>query len=236
MTEQNTQFVFDPVAVRYDRCNHFFSMGIDRWWRKKLVKTANPHANQRVLDLCTGTGDVAFSFIKYSPVQEVLGVDLSEQMRGLAQEKQILYGDKPWMRKKRLVWRVADATETGVESETYDIVSCAFGIRNVPEPVNVLSESCRALKTKGKLYILEFSLPAIPMLRALYKVYLCGIMPRLGKFVVGSKEPLDYLAQSIEQFNTTVDLGRQIRQNGFRLLFKTPLTGGVATLWVAVKK
>lgn len=236
MNEQNTQFVFDPVAARYDCCNHVFSLGIDRWWRKKLVNMANPHSNQRVLDVCTGTGDVAFSFLKYSSLQEVTGVDLSERMIGLAQEKQILYGGKSWMRNKRLQWKVADAVETAIESSSYDIVSCAFGIRNIPEPVNALAEAHRVLKPKGKLYILEFSLPAIPLLRVLYKFYLRSIMPSLGKIVIGSKEPLQYLAQSIQQFHTTVDLGGQIHKAGFRLLFKMPLTGGVATLWVAVKK
>lgn len=199
MNAENTHFVFDPVAVRYDQCNHVFSLGIDHWWRKKLVKTACAHSNQRVLDLCTGTGDVVFSFLKHSQAQRITGVDLSESMIDLAQEKEIQYSGASWMRSKNLTWKVADATDTGVESEAYDIVSCAFGIRNIPDTVAALNEANRVLKTRGKLYILEFSLPSNPLLRVLYNVYLCKIMPLFGKIVIGSKEPLRYLAQSIQR-------------------------------------
>jgi demethylmenaquinone methyltransferase/2-methoxy-6-polyprenyl-1,4-benzoquinol methylase len=233
--QPGTHFVFDPMAARYDRCNHLFSVGIDHYWRRKLVESARVHAHQRVLDVCTGTGDVAYSFLKHSPVRHVTGVDLSESMIHLAMEKQILNSGKPWMKNKHLTWTVADAAETGLPDSGFDVVVCGFGIRNVRDRQAALNEMRRVLKTKGKLYILEFSLPPNPMLRGVYQFYLRRIMPIVGKWVVGAKEPLNYLGQSVCQWHTTVDFTKELHQSGFRLLSKTPLTGGIVTLWTAVR-
>lgn len=234
-SQPGTHFVFDPMAARYDRCNHVFSLGIDHYWRRKLVKTARPHANQHVLDVCSGTGDVVFSFLKHSSARHVTGTDLSESMIHLAMEKQILYSTKPWMRNKHLTWHVSDAAQMHQSPESYDVVSCAFGIRNVCDRRGALDEMYRVLKHNGKLFILEFSLPSNPVFRAIYSFYLKRIMPTIGKWVVGDEEPLRYLAQSIRHWHTSVDFNKELHQSGFRLLHKTPLTGGIVTLWTAVK-
>jgi len=233
--QPGTHFVFDPMAARYDRCNHVFSMGIDHYWRRKLVKTARPHVNQRILDVCSGTGDVVYTFLKYTSVQHITGVDLSESMIHLAMEKQIIFSGKSWMCSKHLNWRVADTVNTGLPDESYDLVSCAFGIRNVCDRNAALNEIHRVLKKKGKLYILEFSLPNNPLLRLLYQFYLNRIMPFFGRWIVGQKEPLRYLSQSIQHWHTGVDFIQEFHRSGFRLLYKTPLTGGIVTLWTAVK-
>jgi demethylmenaquinone methyltransferase/2-methoxy-6-polyprenyl-1,4-benzoquinol methylase len=235
MSEQNTHFVFDPMAAKYDRCNHLFSLGIDHLWRKKLVRAICPYPHQRILDLCTGTGDVVFSFLKHSPVQNITGADLSESMIDLAQEKQTHFSNRRWMRNKNISWKVADAVETDLAIEGFDAVTCAFGIRNISDRTAALSEIHRLLKSKGKLCILEFSLPANPLLRFPYNFYLNRIMPSLGKCVIGDKEPLHYLAQSIGHWHTEIDFSSELAQAGFKLIHKTPLTGGVATLWLAVK-
>lgn len=235
MSTQKTHFVFDPMADKYDRCNHLFSLGIDHLWRRELVRNACVHPRQHVLDLCCGTGDVVFSFLKHSPVKNLTGVDVSESMIDLAQEKQIRFSSNAWMQNKNLAWKVADATRTDLESSRFDIVTCAFGIRNIPDRMAALNETNRVLKPKGKLCILEFSLPANPLLRWPYHFYLCRIMPQLGKFVVGAKEPLQYLARSVRHWHTEVDFSSELDKAGFKLIHKTPLTCGVATLWVAVK-
>lgn len=235
MSQQNTHFVFDPMAAKYDRCNHIFSMGIDHRWRKKLVKAVYPYPHQRVLDLCCGTGDVVFSFLKHSPVKSITGVDISESMIDLAQEKQIRYSSRNWMRDKKILWKVSDAGQTELEPGSFDVATCAFGIRNIPDRIAALNETCRLLKPKGKLGVLEFSLPANPLLRLPYRFYLNRIMPSLGRWVVGDKEPLRYLAQSIGHWRREVDFSSELAAAGFKLIRKTPLTGGVAALWVAVK-
>ena len=235
MGNPNTHFDFDPMAVRYDRCNHLFSFGIDHLWRRELVKTVGAHPRQHLLDLCCGTGDVVFSFLKHSSVQNVTGIDLSEAMIDLAQEKQIRFVSRRWMNNKNLIWKVADAVETGLETGTFDFVTCAFGIRNIPNRMAALNEIRRVLKPKGKLYILEFSLPASPLLRWPYQLYLGRLMPQLGKIVVGAKEPLQYLARSIRHWHSEVAFSTELAEAGFKLIQKTPLTAGVVALWVAVK-
>ncbi len=235
MSDQNTHFVFDPMANKYDRCNHLFSFGIDHIWRKKLVRAVHPYTHQKVLDVCTGTGDVVFSFLRHSPVQNITGVDMSESMIDLAQEKQIRASSRSWMRNKKVSWKLADAAQTGLNSGGFDIVTCAFGIRNIPDRTATLSEIHRLLKPKGKLGVLEFSLPASPLLRIPYNFYLNRIMPSLGKCVIVDKEPLHYLARSIRQWHMEVNFSSELARAGFKLTRKASLTGGVAALWVAVK-
>jgi len=235
MNTSNTHFVFDPMAAKYDRCNHLFSLGIDHLWRKKLVKAVYPYTHQHVLDVCTGTGDVVFSFLKHSPVQNMTGVDLSKSMIDLAQEKQIRYSSRSWMRGKKISWKLADAAQTGLDSDSFDIATGVFGIRNISDRAATLSEIHRLLKIKGRLGILEFSLPSNPLLRFPYNFYLNRIMPLLGKWVIGDKEPLHYLARSIGHWHREVDFSSELARAGFKLVRRTPLTGGVATLWVAIK-
>lgn len=152
-----------------------------------------------------------------------------------AQEKQIRLNSKSWMQNKNLSWKVADAAQTDLESSGFDAATCAFGIRNIPDRIAALNETNRLLKPRGKLSILEFSLPANPLLRWPYRFYLSRVMPTLGKCVIGSKEPLDYLARSVSHWDTEVNFSTELAAAGFRLVHKTPLSGGVATLWVAVK-
>ncbi|OQY07076.1 MAG: hypothetical protein B6I25_02545 [Planctomycetales bacterium 4572_13] len=236
MSEQNTHFIFDPMAAKYDRCNHIFSFGVDGRWRKRLIRAVAPYPHQCVLDMCTGTGDVVFSFLKHSPVQDITGIDISESMINLAQEKQIRFSRRVWMRNKKVSWTLADAARTALVSGSFDAVTCAFGIRNIPDRTATLNEIYRLLKPKGKLGILEFSLPANPLFRIPYKFYLNRLMPLLGQWVVGDKEPLRYLAQSIGHWHTEVDFSTELARAGFKLIRKTPLSGGVAALWLAVKR
>lgn len=161
---------------------------------------------------------------------------MSEFMIDLAQEKQIRYSAKAWMQHKHLSWNVADAVNTGLDTESYDIVSCAFGVRNISDRTEALNEIHRLLRPKGKLCILEFSLPGNPILRFAYTIYLCHIMSFFGKIVIGAKNAIRYLAQSIRHWHMNIDFADELDRAGFRLLYKTPLTGGVVTLWVAVKK
>ena len=235
MNTSNTKFDFDPVAEEYDRCNHLFSLGIDRLWRREVVRTLNPKIRQRVLDVCTGTGDLAFCFLKHSHTKDVMGLDISEPMIDKARQKQAHLSSKHWIRNKKVQWQVADAAQTEFESKSFDFVTCAFGIRNIPDRAATLKEMHRLLKLNGKLCFLEFSLPSNPILRAIYRLYLNRIMPAAGRPVLGSKEPLQYLARSIHHWHTQVNFSLEISQNGFTLVRKVPLTGGIVTLWLVKK-
>lgn len=233
MSDPASTIDFDPIASGYDRCNRLFSLGIDRRWRRRLVRTLQPQPHHRVLDLCTGTGDLAFAFCRYSPVRHVTGVDISGAMLSLAQEKEIgLYG-KRWLQGKQLAWHCADAGATGLAGQSFDIVTCAFGLRNIPDRAAALGEIRRLLKPTGRLCILEFSLPANPVLRMPYWFYLNHLMPVAGRWIVGSSEPLKYLARSIRHWHTAVNFDTELSRAGFSLFQKTALTGGLVTLRLA---
>ena len=235
MIKQKTKYDFDDIAARYDRCNHLFSLGVDHLWRREVIRTLNPKIHQRVLDVCTGTGDLAFAFLKHSHSKDVTGSDLSEEMIELAQEKQTHLGAKPWIRNKKAQWHVADAVDTGLKTNGYDYITCAFGIRNIPDRAAALNEMHRLLKPNGKLCILEFSLPTNPLLRTVYRLYLNILMPVAGRLILGSKDPLNYLARSIHHWHTEVNFAQEISQSGFVLVRRLPLTGGIVTLWLIRK-
>ncbi|MHC4552077.1 MAG: ubiquinone/menaquinone biosynthesis methyltransferase [Planctomycetota bacterium] len=230
-----THFDFDDVAGRYDRFNHWFSLGIDHLWRRHLVKAANPKIQQRVLDVCCGTGDLVFSFLKHSATKHVIGLDISEPMLELARQKQDGLSKKVWLRNKTIDWKMGDAAHISLEDRSVDFITCAFGVRNITDRKGFLEEAARLLKQRGKVYVLEFSLPVNPILRGLYRVYLNRIMPLLGRFVLGSKEPLAYLARSIHHWHTQVDFTAEISNSGLSLVRKVPLTCGIVTLWVIRK-
>lgn len=235
MNTQKTHFDFGEVAAGYDRFNHWFSLGIDHLWRKHLVKAANPKIQQRVLDVCCGTGDMVFSFLKHTSAKHVIGLDISEPMLELAKHKQERLGKKIWMRRKTIIWQTGDASKIDLEDKTIDIVTCAFGIRNVADRRGFLTEAARLLKPRGKVFVLEFSMPVNPVLRVLYRFYLNVMMPLLGQFVIGSKEPLRYLARSIHHWHTEVDFTAEISNSGLSLVRKVPLTFGIVTLWLIRK-
>lgn len=235
METSKTHYNFDSMAGVYDRCNCLFSLGIDTLWRRKVVKAANPKIRQRVLDVCCGTGDVVFSFLKHSAANDVTGLDLSESMIERATVKYQRLEKCRWLRNKTVQWKVASADETGFEDQCFDFVTCSFGIRNVTDRVAALREMHRLLKPRGRVLILEFSLPGNPILRGLYRFYLGVIMPLLGTVLFGSRKPLKYLAQSIIQWHTQANFTTEISRAGLSLIRKVPLTCGIATLWVIRK-
>jgi demethylmenaquinone methyltransferase/2-methoxy-6-polyprenyl-1,4-benzoquinol methylase len=233
---KKTNFVFDPIAGRYDRCNHLFSLGLDRRWRKALVRAISPAANESVLDLCCGTGDVVFSLLCHTPVRAVTGADLSESMLHLAQEKQILLGSKKWMQNAQPAWVLADAAKTSFDAASFDVLTCAFGIRNVTDRLAALAEFSRLLKPSGRLGILEFSIPSNRLLRELYLFYLKTLMPAFGAWLLKDRRPLDYLAASIDHWHNQVNFAQELMDIGFTNIQQHPLTAGIVTLWLAQKR
>lgn len=232
---QNTDFVFDPIAVKYDRCNHLFSLWLDHLWRKRLVQSLQPNSGDKVLDLCCGTGDVVFSIAKHSPARDITGLDLSESMLHLTQEKQICLSGKKWMRGKQLNWMCGDAAVTPFESSTFDAITCAFGIRNITDRSKALAEMNRLLKPAGRLGVLEFSIPSSLPLRRLYLLYLTKLMPLIGTAFLGNRQPLLYLAASIQNWHNNVNFSQELTAAGFTNINARQLNGGIVTIWQAAK-
>ena len=230
-----TEAMFSKIAARYDRCNHLFSLGIDHYWRKRLVRLLSPKTDDTALDLCCGTGDMAFAFAKHGPARQIVGVDCSETMIQLAQEKFMRMAPRRWMADKDVRFSVEDATSLSLKDGAFDLISCVFGLRNIPDRTAALRQIYRVLKPGGRAGVCEFSLPKHPAVRAAYWFYLSRVMPLAGRVVVGDAEPLHYLARSIRHWHDSVRLDDELRQVGFQNIRTTTLTGGIVTITVAQK-
>ena len=232
---QPTEAMFSQIAGRYDRCNHWFSLGIDRTWRKRLAQAVEANAEETALDVCCGTGDMAFALLKYSPVVIAVGIDCSERMIQLAQEKRMVKAGQGWMSGKELRLSVEDAASMSFEDGAFGAATCAFGLRNIPERAGVLGELYRVLRRGGCVGVCEFSLPKHRAVRWGYWFYLSRVMPVLGRIVLGDGEALRYLARSIRHWHDSVRLDEELAQAGFADVRSTPLTGGIVTITVGRK-
>jgi demethylmenaquinone methyltransferase/2-methoxy-6-polyprenyl-1,4-benzoquinol methylase len=216
--------MFGAISRRYDLANHWLSCGCDFFWRKRaatIVSGWNPNA---IVDLATGTGDLALALAKALPTSEILGADFSEEMLTVAKAKGV----------RRVV--NADARALPFADRSFDCLTIAFGLRNIKDWSAALREMARVLTANGNLLIMEFSLPSMSILRMLYRFYLHRLMPIFGSFLTRKKTAYDYLGDSIEQFPGGDELVRLIEANGFRKATAKPLTGGIVTIYTATKR
>lgn len=212
--------MFDGVARRYDLANHLLSGGIDFWWRRRAVQMVADWKPRRVLDLATGTGDLALALARRLPNAEITGADFSPEMLALAAHKGV----------SRTV--VADALDLPFGEGAFDCVTVAFGLRNMADWGVALREMARVLASDGHLLVLDFSIPA-PALQPIYRFYLHRCLPTFAALVTGKKDAYDYLGASIEKFPSGPAMARLIEANGFRAARAIPLTGGIATIYCA---
>lgn len=229
-----TEPMFSAIAARYDRCNRLFSAGIDRFWRRRLVAAMGLADGQTVLDVGCGTGDMALAVLRQCPNCRLVGVDCSEKMLHLAQEKTILWSSRRGVL-PTAEWRLADAARLPFADGQFDAAVCAFSLRNIPNRHAALADICRVLKKGAKIGICEFSMPNNRFLYALYHFYLVRLMPSLGRLVLGQSEPLRYLAESILRWHQTVRLSEMLSGVGFGRTQTFYLTGRIAAITTAVK-
>jgi demethylmenaquinone methyltransferase / 2-methoxy-6-polyprenyl-1,4-benzoquinol methylase len=218
--------MFSQIAHRYDRANHILSFNRDRAWRKILVQHAAPKPGERLLDLCTGTGDVAIEFAKACPEMEIVGLDLSQEMLRVAREK---LAQLSLDHRVRLI--VGNALELPFAENSFEIVSQAFGLRNLPDRARGLKEIYRVLSPGGRALIVEFSIPQSFLMRLVYLPYLRYIVPIVGGMVSGSRAPYEYLRDSIEGFPDRAQILEELYEAGFRPVGYRDLTLGIATLY-----
>ena len=215
--------MFGSISRRYDLANHLLSCGCDFFWRKRaaqIVKAWNPNA---IVDLATGTGDLALTLEKALPGSEIVGADFSEEMLAVARAKGV----------RRTI--VADALALPFADRSFDCLTISFGLRNIKDWSAALNEMNRVLTTSGQLLVMEFSLPSMSILRSVYRFYLHRVMPIFGAFLTQKKTAYDYLGESIEKFPGGDEMLRLIEANGFRSAGADPLTGGIVTIYTATK-
>jgi len=221
--------MFDAIATRYDFLNHLLSIGIDRRWRRRAIRSLSLTGRERVLDICTGTGDLAIAArTARPPAARVVGVDFAAAMLRVGHEK---------LRREQLTDTIAlvrgDATSIPAADASVDAVTMAFGIRNVENTNAACDEIYRVLKRSGRLAILEFSIPTTPGLRAAYLWYFNQILPRIGRLVSRHHAAYGYLPASVGAFASPVEFVKVLRQSGFIDISAVPLTMGIVFLYTA---
>jgi demethylmenaquinone methyltransferase/2-methoxy-6-polyprenyl-1,4-benzoquinol methylase len=221
--------MFDAIATRYDFLNHLLSVGIDRRWRRRAIQSLSLTGRERVLDVCTGTGDLAIAARTARPAAaRVVGVDFAAAMLRVGHDK---------LRREQLTDTVAlvrgDATCIPVAGASVDAVTMAFGIRNVENANAACMEIYRVLKRGGRLAILEFSIPTTPGLREAYLWYFNQVLPRIGRLVSRHHAAYGYLPASVGAFASPDEFVKVLRQSGFIDVSAIPLTMGIVFLYTA---
>ena len=223
--------MFDSIAPRYDLLNRVLSAGLDQRWRRRAVASLQLRAHPRVLDLCTGTADLALATTERHPDASVVGVDFSGAMLGLGLGKVRAAGRE---RKIRLVR--GDATGIPVADASCDAATIGFGIRNVAEPQKALAELARVLRPGGRLAILEFGHPRIPGIRTLYLWYFKYLLPAIGKLVSRHGSAYSYLPASVGTFPPPPEFVRALEDHGFVTVNAVPLTFGIVYLYIGTRR
>ncbi len=221
--------MFDRIAPRYDLLNHLLSLGIDRRWRRALVE-ALANVRTTVLDVCTGTGDVALTIRRQRPDLRIVGLDFAKEMVRLGDRKARAEDDRtgagPPVR-----FGVADAMRLSVRDASVGAVTVAFGIRNVSDAAGTLAEFHRVLEPGGRVAVLEFSRPRAPVVRQAYWLYFRHVLPRVGRIVSGVGGAYRYLPESVMAFPEGEDFLDLLGRVGFRNVAERRLTLGIATLY-----
>jgi demethylmenaquinone methyltransferase/2-methoxy-6-polyprenyl-1,4-benzoquinol methylase len=224
--------MFDAIAGRYDFLNHFLSAGIDRRWRRQAVRSLGLTGSERVLDLCTGTGDLAIALLPTDRpgAAGVVGVDFAAAMLAVGRDK---------LRRRGLADRIhlarADATRVPLPAGSIDAITIGFGIRNVDDTAGACREMHRVLVPGGRLAILEFAVPPSRLFRAVYMWYFRHVLPRLGRLISRHDMAYEYLPASVGAFASPSDFAAVLRHAGFVDVSARPLTFGSVVLYNARK-
>ena len=221
--------MFDNIAGNYDFLNHFLSLGIDIFWRKRLVRKLQKQKPHNILDVATGTADLAIAMMKIKPFN-VVGIDISNGMLEVGRKK-----IKEKDLEKTIQLQQADSEDLPFEDATFDAVTVSFGARNFENLQKGLSEMARVLKPGGKIYILEFSKPTLFPFKQLYDFYFKFVLPLIGKLLSKDNAAYSYLPESVKAFPHGKELNSIIENCGYTNAKNHPLTMGIASIYTAQK-
>ena len=216
--------MFGSIARRYDLANHILSCGADFYWRNRAAQIVANWNPKEIIDLATGTGDLALAIQRKLPESQIVGADFLPEMLEIANRKGL----------RQTI--VANAMKLPCADSSFDCITVAFGLRNMENCSAALREMARILRKGGHLLILEFSLPRFSILRAAYRFYLHRFLPILGSLLTRHKDAYAYLGESIEEFPRGEAMVRLLEANGFRNAAARPLSSGIVTIYTAEKQ
>jgi demethylmenaquinone methyltransferase/2-methoxy-6-polyprenyl-1,4-benzoquinol methylase len=224
--------MFGQIAGKYDRMNHLLSMNFDRYWRWRTVRIVRPESDAPILDVCTGTGDLAFAFCRVSggsfPIQ---ATDFCPEMLQIGRDKAGRLGMDG-----QVEFIEADTQDLPFEDNRFQIVSVAFGLRNVSDTDRGLREMARVCRVGGRVAVLEFSMPRWQPFKAIYGLYFRHVLPRLGELLARNRcDAYNYLPASVGEFPSGSELADRMRAAGLDRVELYPLSMGIATLYVGTK-
>lgn len=229
--KEQVEQMFDHIAPAYDRLNHILSFNIDRLWRRRVVRIVRRLKPTNILDMATGTGDLAIAMAKRSPNSHILGVDLSEEMLAVARQKV----DKQGLT-ERVKLEKGDAEQlTMVADGVMDVATVAFGVRNFENIPRGLCELWRTLKVGGTLVVLEFSMPRNSLVRWVYSQYSHRFIPSVGAMLSKDRAAYEYLPDSVEEFPSPEKFAAMLRDAGFSDVKYYSQSFGIAHVHVAKK-
>jgi demethylmenaquinone methyltransferase/2-methoxy-6-polyprenyl-1,4-benzoquinol methylase len=222
--------MFDSIAWRYDFLNHFLSFNFDRYWRRRAIRLiSKSFKSPYILDVATGTGDLAIAAMKLGPLK-IVGLDISKKMLEIGLEKVYKKGYS-----EIIELRYGDSEKIPFEENIFDVAMVAFGVRNFSDPAKGLSEMRRVLCEKGMIMVLEFSKPSAFPFKPLYNFYFRNILPLFGRFFSKDKDAYRYLPDSVMKFPDNEEFLRLLDQAGFSNTRQLKLTGGVASIYTGIK-
>ena len=225
--KEEVREMFDNIAPKYDLLNHTLSVNIDRIWRRRVVNEVRRAKPRRILDVATGTGDLAIALARRIRDVQVMGVDLSEAMLAVARRKVEARGLD-----NRIVLERGDAEHLDVADASVDAATVAFGVRNFGDLAVGLRELARTIKPGGKVVILEFSRPRNRAFRALYEFYSYKILPRIGGLVSRDKRAYEYLPASVGEFPAPAVFLEMMEKAGFRNCRARSQSFGIAQIYI----
>ena len=228
--KQQVEQMFDNISGNYDGLNRVISMGTDVSWRKKVVQMAKDHQPETVLDIATGTGDLAIQIAEAANAKKIVGLDLSEGMLKVGRKKIM---SKNLQTKIEMIQ--GDSEALPFDDNSFDVTAIAFGIRNIPDKVKALSEMKRVIVDNGQVMILELTTPEPGFWRSTYSFYLNGVLPKLAKIFTKNPAAYEYLADSIMNFPTRKEFVKLMQSVGLKNCKGIPLTFGVCTLYIGQK-
>lgn len=231
-SESRVRRMFGEIAPRYDFLNHLLSFGIDKYWRWQTVRRVPPQGDAPLLDLCTGTGDLALAYAKrLFPGGRIVGSDFCHEMLDLGRRKGNRAGHNG-----RLTFVEADAQRLPFDDNQFQIVCVAFGLRNITDTDRGLREMVRVCQSGGRVAVLEFSMPRRQPIRGLYRWFFRRVLPKVGQAVSKSESnAYNYLPESVGEFPDGEALCQRMRDAGLKDMNFWPMTGGIATLYVGMK-